>query len=66
MQYLKDILEITYVDLVYNTLIWVLINILIATSHKIKVKNFSPIVIPSFGLPYSYWGYAIPSWVYYG
>jgi len=54
MQYLKDILEITYVDLVYNTLIWVLTNILIVTSHKIKVKKFSPIAILSFGLPYSY------------
>jgi hypothetical protein len=64
MQYLKDTLEITYVDLVCNTLIWVLTNILVVTSHKIKVKKSNPIAIPSFGLPYSYWGYAIPSWVY--
>ncbi len=64
MRYLKDILEITYVDLVCNTLIWVSSNILIMTSHKIKVKKSSPIAIPSFGLPYSYWGYVIPSWVY--
>ncbi len=37
---------------------------LIVASHNTKVKKFSLIVIPLFGLPYSYWGYVILSWVY--
>jgi hypothetical protein len=37
---------------------------LIVASHNIKVKTFNSVAIPLFGLPYSYWGYAIPSLVY--
>jgi hypothetical protein len=37
---------------------------LIMASHNTKVKKFSSIVIPLFGLPYSYWGYVLLSWVY--
>jgi hypothetical protein len=37
---------------------------LIVASRNIKVKKSSSIAIPLFGLPYSYWGYTIPSWVY--
>jgi hypothetical protein len=47
MQYPIDILEITYVDLICNTLIWVFTNISIVASHKTKIKKSSPISIPS-------------------
>jgi hypothetical protein len=34
---------------------------LIVASHNIMVKKCSSIAIPLFGLPYSYWGYTVPS-----
>jgi len=37
---------------------------LIMASHNIKIKISNSIAIPLFDLPYSYWGYAISSWVY--
>jgi len=37
---------------------------LIMASHNIKILKSSSIVIPLFDLPYSYWGYEVPSWVY--
>ncbi len=37
---------------------------LIVASYNTKVNKFNSIVIPLFGLPYSYWGYVILSWVY--
>jgi hypothetical protein len=37
---------------------------LIVASRNTKVEKSSSIAIPLFGLPYSYWDYAIPSWVY--
>jgi hypothetical protein len=37
---------------------------LIVASHNTKVKKSSSFVIPLFGLPYSYWDYVVPSWVY--
>jgi hypothetical protein len=37
---------------------------LIVASHNTKVKKISSIVIPLFGLSYSYWGYVVLSWVY--
>jgi hypothetical protein len=37
---------------------------LIVASHNTKVKKPTSIAIPLYGLPYSYWGYTVPSWVY--
>jgi len=37
---------------------------LIVASHNTKVKKSRSITIPLFGLPYSYWSYIVPSWVY--
>jgi hypothetical protein len=63
MQYPEDILEITFVD--SNAILYYGFNqCLIVASHNTKVKKSNSIAIPLFGLPYSYWGYAIPSWVY--
>jgi hypothetical protein len=39
---------------------------LIVDSHNTKVNKSSLIEIPLFGLPYSYWGYSTPSWMYEG
>jgi hypothetical protein len=64
MQHPKSILEITYVDPICNTLIWVLNQYLIVVSHNTKEKKSSSIAIPLFDLPYSYWGYAVSAWVY--
>jgi hypothetical protein len=57
MQYLEDILEITYVGPICNAFNMGVNQYLIVASHNTKA-------IPLFGLPYSYWGYTIPSWVY--
>jgi hypothetical protein len=66
MQYPENVLKTTYVDPICNTLMWVLTNVLIMASLNTKVKKSNPIVIPAFGLSYSYWGYATSSWVYLG
>jgi hypothetical protein len=50
MQYLDNILEITYVDLNMGVN-----QYLIVASHNIKMKKFSSIAIPLFDLPYSCW-----------
>ncbi len=34
---------------------------LIVASHNIKVNKSISIAISLFGLPYSYWGYVVPS-----
>jgi hypothetical protein len=63
MKYPENILETTcwpymqYLNTYIN-------QYLIMASHNTKVKKFSSNVIPLFGLPYSYWGYVLLSWVY--
>jgi hypothetical protein len=37
---------------------------LIVTLHNTKVKKSNSIAIPLFDLPYSYWGYVVPSRMY--
>jgi hypothetical protein len=64
MQYLEDILEITYVGPICNAFNMGVNQYLIVASQNTKVKKYSLIAIPLFGLLYSYWGYTIPSWVY--
>jgi hypothetical protein len=63
-KYPENILEITFVDPICNTLILGLNQCLIMASHNTKVKKFNSIAIPLFDLPYFYWGFVIPLWVY--
>jgi len=48
MQYLENILEITYVDLICNTLVWVLTNIHSSDIRSIRFKHTR--IIRFFGL----------------